>query len=470
MTSPAPLPPTGMRVRLAEPTIRCLGGTALLSTSSGTMVRLLQPARQVLDDGGREFTVQGVTTAALARALLDRGLADPVWPARASQTLDDVAVVIPVRDRARQLERLLASLEVGTVIVVDDGSADQMLTRRIARGYGATVVRHETARGPAAARNSGLAAAETEFVAFIDSDVVPEPGALSLLRAHLNDPAVAAVGPRVLALDDDDGWIARYERVRSSLDLGARPGPVAPGTRLSYLSSATLMVRRSAAADGFSAGMPVAEDVDLIWRLTGAGWRVRYAPEARVRHQHRVRLSAWLRRKAFYGSGAALLARRHRRLGAPLRLSPANAVLGATLLLQLPGPAALAVAAIFVETARRMVRRTPSAAMLVTAARLTLMSTVSTTWQIAAALTRHYWPLAVLLAVFSPRIRRAVLIAAVGEGILDYRRSRPELDPAGYLVAHRLDDLAYGAGLWLGAFREGSIEALVPDWRPLRRG
>jgi mycofactocin glycosyltransferase len=42
--------------------------------------------------------------------------------------------------------------------------------------------------------------------------------------------------------------------------------------------------------------------------------------------------------------------------------------------------------------------------------------------------------------------------------------------PVGYLLAHRLDDLAYGAGLWWGALRHGSIAPLRPRWtgRPSR--
>ena len=73
--------------------------------------------------------------------------------------------------------------------------------------------------------------------------------------------------------------------------------------------------------------------------------------------------------------------------------------------------------------------------------------------QLASAICRHYWPVALLAATLSRRCRRIVLIAAVLDGVVDWlsRRSNVEDDakPIGlpaYLVLKRLDDLAYGAG------------------------
>ena len=92
--------------------------------------------------------------------------------------------------------------------------------------------------------------------------------------------------------------------------------------------------------------------------------------------------------------------------------------------------------------------------------------------QTASALTRHYWPLALAAATRSSRARRALAVAAVGDALLDYRRKRPDLDPVRFAAARRLDDLAYGTGLWAGAVRARSPRALVPKFRgfPVRRG
>src|SRR5688572_20285417 len=97
-------------------------------------------------------------------------------PAVAAQ----VTVVIPTYNRAADLERTLHSLAAQTVardlrvVVVDNSSTDGTgdVVGRIAAEWGGRLgyVRKEP-KGPASARNAGLALVRTPFVAFIDSDV-----------------------------------------------------------------------------------------------------------------------------------------------------------------------------------------------------------------------------------------------------------------------------------------------------------
>ena len=97
---------------------------------------------------------------------------------------------------------------------------------------------------------------------------------------------------------------------------------------------------------------------------------------------------------------------------------------------------------------------------------MTVVGAVATGCQTASALTRHYWPVAVARRrSVSRRARRALAVAAVADGVLDYRRTPPDLDPVRYIAARRLDDLAYGAGVWYGALRARSPRALLPSWR-----
>jgi mycofactocin system glycosyltransferase len=242
---------------------------------------------------------------------------------------------------------------------------------------------------------------------------------------------------------------------------------------VAYLPSAALLVRRSAlGAAAFDDTMPVAEDVDLVWRVHEAGWRVRYEPASVVRHDHRTTLGPWLRRKAFYGTGAALLADRHGSDVAPLVLSPWTAALTVAVLAQRRWSAPAVVllcGGVTVAVSRRLEAGDHPVR---TAASLTAMGTVSALQQAGSALTRHYWPLALGAAVRSPRARRALLVAAVADAVLDHRRVRPDLDPVRFGVARRLDDLAYGTGLWAGAVRRRSPRALVPAFRgfSFRRG
>ena len=463
--------PTGFVVRLG-PTVRVRdGGRTLIGGDMGGVLYLTPLAAGLVGDDGM-VTVRDGATAALCRLLLDRGFGAPWWPGDAGRDdgVDDVTVVVPVRDRPRQLARLLSHLLSDVrVVVVDDGSRDRAACARVASRAGATVMTHAVSRGPAAARNTGLAAAATPLVAFVDSDVVPMAGWLAGLRRHFADPAVALVGPRVLGLPpgDGDSWIVRYEAVGSSLDLGRAPAGVRPHALVSYLPAACLMARTTALGDGFDPGMRVAEDVDLVWRLVDDGWRVRYAPDVVVRHEHRTTATAWLERKAFYGTGASLLAQRHGTAVAPMVLTSWTALFCAALVAQRRWSVPMAAAVFGVLVGRIRARLGHSGDPLRTAVLLAALGVNAALRQTAAALVRHYWPAAALAALCWPRARRALVVAAAADAILDHRARAPDLDPLRYLLARRLDDLAYGAGLWAGAARAGSIRALLPAVRGL---
>lgn len=478
--SAAPCPPSDTRLPSGF-SVRLLAGVAvrddgrtLVGGDLASVLYLKPPAARSLSDDGTVH-VRDPVTAAVCRLLLDRGFAAPSWSQAPAPDREatDVTVVVPVRDRPDGLARLLAALPAGIpVIVVDDGSTDPAACAEIAARHGAMVRRHARPRGPAAARNTGLAGVTTPFVAFCDSDVVPVRGWLAGLRRHFDDPALGLVGPRVLGLEPrpGDNWISRYEAARSALDLGATPAAVRPQGRVSYLSSACLVARVTAVRVGFDPSLRVAEDVDLVWRLVDAGWRVRYEPGCVVRHEHRSTLVTWLGRKAYYGTGASLLARRHGAAVAPLVLTPWMAAVGASALAQrrwsLP-VAAVVVALTMVRIRRRLTR---SRRPLATAAALMARGVTATLRQTASSLLCHHWPLALGVAAWSHRGRRALLVAAVVDAALDRCVDRPALDPVRFFVARRLDDLAYGAGLWAGAVRTRSVRALMPSLRTTRRG
>ena len=107
--------------------------------------------------------------------------------------------------------------------------------------------------------------------------------------------------------------MARYEAVRSSLDLGQREAPVVPYGTVSYVPSAAIICRRSVLNEvgGFDETLKSGEDVDLCWRFVEAGARLRYEPIAMVAHEHRTQLREWFARRAFYGESAAPLSVRH---------------------------------------------------------------------------------------------------------------------------------------------------------------
>ena len=510
------LVPAGFRVR-PDPSARLVaggprldGGAVLIGGSPIRVLRLTAGgARQVAGWLAGDPVGDGPAARELARKLLDAGIVHPdlatspadksLITARsgvAKPTHADVTIVIPVKDRQDELGRCLAGLAdafpFGAVVVVDDCSADPAATAAIAAAAGARVIRRPVNGGPGAARNTGLAAARTDLVAFLDSDCVPAAGWLGAILPHFADPAVGAVAPRIVPHEASAGrgWIARYEGVSSTLDMGARPSIVRPAARVPYVPGAALVVRRAAAGDGFRPGMHVGEDVDFVWRLGAAGWRVRYEPAAVMGHRHRVRLRPWLARRSDYGTSAADLEALHPGSVRPLYASRWTlAAWGAALAVR-PRWAGLAMAAGIAGVATAMLARRlstvtgegwplpgavtpdsdgrfagPAGSGWVAwrlAARLAGGGTLAAGRPLGSAISRTWWPAAIPLAIAVPRLRLPFAALLAVPSLLDWADRRPPLDPVRYATARLLDDVAYSAGVWRGCARRRSLRAVLP--------
>jgi mycofactocin glycosyltransferase len=433
---------------------------------------------------------------ALARRLLDTGIAHPALgnarfppgdaePVVADAELagsarsvgepdqGDVTVVIPVRDRHDELARCLAGLtSMPRVIVVDDGSRDPAAVARAAAGAGASVLRRPENGGPAAARNTGLAAAGTPLVAFLDSDCVPGPDWLDFLLPHFADPAVGAVAPRIVPHESGRTWLARYEGASSTLDMGERPSIVRPGSRVPYVPGAALVVRKSAAGAGFAEDMQVGEDVDFIWRLAAAGWRTRYEPAATMGHQHRVRLGAWLARRKDYGTSAASLELRHPGAVRPFYASSWTAAAWLAAVAVRPEAGAVVTGTGTALLARRLAQVTGegwpwparSAAWRL-ATRQAAGGTLQAALPLGSAISRTWWPVALPAAAGIRRLRLPLAALVLAPPLLDWLDRRPPLDPARYVAARLLDDLGYSLGVWQGCAARRTVRPLLPVFR-----
>ena len=465
--------PPGFRVRVGADVRVHDGGRTLVGGSPLRVLRLRDPAPPLAR--GDVLEVADRTSGVVAERLLAANLAAPVL---APTPTAELTVVVPVRDRADRLDRLLAGLRRDgadlPVVVVDDASRDPGAVAEVAARHAAHLVALTTNLGPAGARNAGLAEVRTPYVAFVDSDVVVTAETLQGLAGHFADPHVAAVGPRVRGVARDaerPGGPRRFERWDVdglSLDLGTEPALVRPWSKVGWLPSACLLVRTADLEDGaFAPGRRVGEDVDLVWRLIRRGRHVRYDPTYVAEHDSRGTWATWLGRKAFYGSGGAWLARRHGDWMAPAVLSPVPTIGAIALLWQRPWSIPCSSSAIALVRWRlgRTLPDTPDRGRLAT--ELTGEVAVSTLRQTSHLLLRHWWPGAALACLVSRRARRAVAAAMLWD-LLDHREVTPAKAPEAF-VARRLDDLAYGAGLWWGALRERSARVLVPRVTGLRR-
>ena len=111
-----------------------------------------------------------------------------------------ITVVIPVWNRARTVGRSIDSAIAQSVptgwairiLVVDDGSRDGLADALRVYGDRVRCVVHGVNLGAAAARNTGIAAADGDYIAFLDSDDVWLPGKLGAQIAFMRTGHYAA--------------------------------------------------------------------------------------------------------------------------------------------------------------------------------------------------------------------------------------------------------------------------------------
>jgi glycosyltransferase involved in cell wall biosynthesis len=198
------------------------------------------------------------------------------------------SVVVPTvgRDSLQRCVDAIASARgprPAFVVVVDDrGKEPGPLPLTAPPGVDLRVVRGP-ARGPAAARNAGWRAVTTDWVVFVDDDVVVEPGWLDDLAADLREAGTAVA--------------AIQGRVRVPLPRHRRPTDwerTVAGLATARWITADLAVRRPALATvgGFDQRFRRAyrEDADLALRLLDAGYALAVGER---RSAHPVRPAPW---------------------------------------------------------------------------------------------------------------------------------------------------------------------------------
>src|SRR5260370_35153153 len=110
-----------------------------------------------------------------------------------------IAAIIPTYNCAHGINQAIASalnqtLPPVEIIVVDDGSTDG--TRNILDAYGSRIkYLYQQNRGPSAARNAGVLAANSEWVAFLDHDDEGYPTKLACQAASDEEVALTCPPP-----------------------------------------------------------------------------------------------------------------------------------------------------------------------------------------------------------------------------------------------------------------------------------
>jgi len=179
------------------------------------------------------------------------------------------------------------------VIVVDNGSTDDSVSRIRRRFLGAEVVLTGKNLGFPCGCNAGIrqALAEgTDYVWLLNNDAIADPGALDALvdRAE-RDPQVGAVGSAIYCMEEPNqlqAWGGGYVnfwmgRARHFLK------PVSD-EKIQYLTGASLLIpRRVLESVGLldEAIFLYWDDPEYCWRLRRAGWKLAVAGESRIWHK-----------------------------------------------------------------------------------------------------------------------------------------------------------------------------------------
>jgi O-antigen biosynthesis protein len=176
----------------------------------------------------------------------------------------------------------------------------------------------EPVAGFAHAHNVALPHVHTELVAFTDDDVAVDPGWVGAIEADFADPAVGCVTGLVVAasleteaeqyaetgIGHGKGDVARdfcSDSVAPMFPFTA--GELSTGANMSFRVAALQSI--GGFDDALGAGTPArgADDLAAFADIVDAGWRLKYQPEALVRHHHHDSMPA-LRRQVFgYGVG-----------------------------------------------------------------------------------------------------------------------------------------------------------------------
>lgn len=283
-----------------------------------------------------------LTDGSATEGTIDRAIAEQLGAVATAQAVKTphthprMSVVICTYDRPDSLLRavrsVLASEYPDFELVIVDNAPHTDSTRVALATIDDARLKYapEPIAGLSRARNTGLATATGEIVAFTDDDVEVDADWLAALAAAFSaGPKVGLVTGLVPAAELDNEFQQRFdaavhwstELTRRSYDLKRNrlAKPTFPFRTGRMGAGANFAVSRQCAEEvgGFDtalgAGAPCGggDDLDYFLRAIKRGWTLSYEPRALVWHHHRADGESLLRQVAAYGSGATAYAFKH---------------------------------------------------------------------------------------------------------------------------------------------------------------
>jgi cellulose synthase/poly-beta-1,6-N-acetylglucosamine synthase-like glycosyltransferase len=209
------------------------------------------------------------------------------------------SIIIPTFNGSSRIGNCLDSLVKQTVgrnieiLVVDDGSTDN--TANVIRGHSSVRLIVQANAGPASARNRGALEAQGEILLFTDDDCVPMPDWLEAMLSPFTDPEV--VGAKGVYRTHQRSLVARFVQIEYEDKYRLMAGQ----RTIDFVDTYSAAFRRDRFLEmtGYDTSFPVAcaEDIELSYRMSARGWKMKFAPGAIVYHTHPDKLWLYLKKK-----------------------------------------------------------------------------------------------------------------------------------------------------------------------------
>ncbi len=230
-----------------------------------------------------------------------------------------MSVVIPTFQRRVSLERTLDSLNgqdiAGRfeVIVVSDGctdGTDDMLADPGQWDFSLIALRQDNA-GAGAARNRGIASANSDLIVFLDDDMVAAP---SLLSTHLAEQSgrqnTAVIGPMMTPPAGGLSFWVQWEQENLEKQYAAMDrGDWEATSRQFYTGNASVPTAAVVAVGGFDEALRRDEDTELAWRMGQEGTLFAFCNAAIGYHHAERSFESWCAIARSYGSTAVIFGR-----------------------------------------------------------------------------------------------------------------------------------------------------------------
>jgi cellulose synthase/poly-beta-1,6-N-acetylglucosamine synthase-like glycosyltransferase len=192
-------------------------------------------------------------------------------------------------------------------VVVNDGSTDNTAT--VVQTFAGVRLINQANAGPAAARNRGASEATGAIILFTDDDCIPMAGWLDAMLAPFVDPEV--VGTKGVYRTRQNSIAARFVQI----EYEDRYRMMARFPYIDFIDTYSAAFRRDRFLEmtGYDTSFPVAcaEDIELSYRMSARGWKMKFAPQAMVYHTHPDTLSKYLKKKYKFAFWRVLAVRKN---------------------------------------------------------------------------------------------------------------------------------------------------------------